>query len=70
MEKAPNRGKFTLVVDGVNRGTVDTYAASATHRIIVWSGRVSAAGSHTVRITDQATPGRPRIDLDAVLTNY
>jgi hypothetical protein len=69
MEKAPNRGKFTLVVDGANRGTIDTYAATATHRIIVWAGRVSAAGHHTVTIVNQATAGRPRIDLDAVLTN-
>lgn len=69
MEKAPNRGKFTLVIDGVNRGTVDTFSSVATHRVIVWSGRVPRAGNHVVKIVNQATAGRPRIDFDAVLTN-
>jgi hypothetical protein len=69
MEKAPNRGKFTLFVDGVNRGTVDTFSPVATHRVIVWSGRVPRAGDHVVKIVNQATAGRARIDLDAVLTN-
>lgn len=67
MEKAPNRGRFTLLIDGVNRGTVDTYSSTPLHRVVVWSGRVSSAGHHVVTLVNQATPGRPRIDLDAVL---
>jgi hypothetical protein len=69
MAKAPNRGKFTLLVDGVNRGTVDTYASGSLNRIIVWSGRLSASGSHVIKLVNLATSGRPRIDLDAVLLN-
>lgn len=69
MEKAPNRGKFTLLVDGVSKGTVDTRAGTATHRVIVWSGTLATAGHHVVRVVNQATAGRPRIDLDAVLVN-
>jgi hypothetical protein len=69
MPKAPNRGKFTVFVDGVNRGTVDTYAASSFNRIIVWAGRVSTSGTHVIKMVNQATAGRPRIDLDAVLLN-
>lgn len=70
MEKAPGRGKFTVYLDGVNKGTIDTYAAVATHRVIVWSSKAATAGSHVVKIVNQATAGRTRIDLDAVLTNY
>lgn len=70
MEKAPGRGKFTVYLDGVNRGTIDTYAAVAAHRVIVWSSKAAAAGNHVVKIVNQATAGRSRIDLDAVLTNY
>lgn len=69
MEKAPGRGKFTLLLDGVNKGTIDTFAPTATHRIIVWAGRLTTAGNHVIKIVNQATPGRPRIDLDAVLLN-
>jgi hypothetical protein len=68
MEKAPNRGKFTLVIDGVARATIDTYAPVATHRVIVWSGHMTA-GRHVIELVNQATSGRPRIDLDAVLLN-
>lgn len=69
MEKAPNRGRFTLLVDGVDKGTVDTHATTATHRVIVWSGTLATAGHHVVQLVNQATAGRPRIDLDAVLVN-
>jgi len=67
MEKAPDRGKFTLRIDGISRGTIDTSAPSATHRIIVWTGSIPGAGSHVIKLVNQATPGRPRIDFDAVL---
>lgn len=68
MERAPGRGKFTVYLDGASKGTVDTYAAVASHRAVVWSGKAAAAGSHTLKIVNQATSGRTRIDLDAVLT--
>jgi hypothetical protein len=70
MEKAANRGTFTVLVDGVNRGTVDTYSGTTLHKVIVWAGRVTTTGSHVVTVVNQATAGRPRIDLDAVLRMY
>jgi hypothetical protein len=69
MEKAPNRGRFTLLVDGVSRATIETYARVATHRVIVWAGRLATAGNHVIQLVNLATPGRARIDLDAVLLN-
>jgi hypothetical protein len=70
MPKGPGRGKFTVYLDGVNKGTIDTRAALAAPNVIVWAGKAPRAGSHVVRIVNQATVGRPRIDLDAVLTNF
>ncbi len=71
MHKGPNRGKFTVYVDGVLKGTVDTYAATNQPRMLVWQTAVGGvgAGSPTITIVNQGTPGRTRIDLDAVLTN-
>ena len=69
MEKAGNRGRFTVYLDGVNRGTVDTFSSTAAHRVVVWAGRVATSGNHTLRLVNQATAGRPRIDLNAVLIN-
>jgi hypothetical protein len=36
--------------------------------MIVWQTAFRDFG-HTIRVVNLATPGRPRIDLDAVLTN-
>jgi hypothetical protein len=66
MEKAPNRGAAQVLVDGVQKATVDTYAAATTHRSVVWNYQMPV-GRHTVQIVNAGTAGRPRIDLDAVL---
>jgi hypothetical protein len=69
MEKSSNRGRFTVYLDGVNRGIVDTYRSTTAHRVIVWAGRTTGSGGHTLRLVNQGTAGRPRIDLDSVLVN-
>lgn len=68
MEKAPNRGRAKVLVDGVLRATVNTYASHAEHRSVVWTGTLSGAGQ-TVSVVNSATRGRPRIDVDAVMIN-
>jgi hypothetical protein len=68
METAPGRGKARVLVDGVSQGTIDTVAASPTHQVVVWQGSLTT-GNHVVRLVNLATPGRPRIDLDAVVVN-
>ncbi len=68
MHAGPDRGKFRVFVDGTLRGTVDTYASVSTPRRIVWDTALGR-GTHKVKIVNLATSGRPRIDLDAVLTN-
>lgn len=68
MSKAPNRGRFKVYVDGTLNATVDTYAPTSQNRIIVWE-RPLGNGTHKVKVVNEGTPGRARIDLDAVLTN-
>lgn len=68
MAKGPGRGRAAIRVDGVFVETIDTFATANTNRVVVFE-RMMTAGTHTVTITNYATPGRPRIDLDAVLTN-
>jgi hypothetical protein len=68
MEKAPDRGKAQVLVDGVLRATPDTYSATKRHRSIVWIS-TAAAGVHTVTVRNLATSGHPRIDVDAFLTS-
>ncbi len=71
MHKGPDRGKFKVYVNGTLKGTVDTYAATSQPRMVVWQTAVGGvgAGNATIRIVNEATPGRTRVDLDAVLTN-
>jgi hypothetical protein len=68
MATGPGRGAASIRIDGSWVTNVDTYAASNTNRVVVFQRRMSA-GTHTISIVNHATPGRPRIDLDAVLIN-
>jgi hypothetical protein len=67
-DTAPLRGRAQITVDGKVVGTVDTKAAATRHRVILWAHSFGP-GTHRVRVTNLATPGRPRIDLDAVVSN-
>lgn len=68
MHTGPGRGKFAVFVDGVRKATVDTGADSNRPRVVVWQTSVKQEGS-VIRVVNLATAGRPRIDLDAVVTN-
>jgi hypothetical protein len=68
MALGPNRGRASIRIDGVFLANIDTFAAVNTNRVVVFQ-RMMPAGTHTVTIVNQATAGRPRIDLDAVMTN-
>jgi hypothetical protein len=68
MHQGPDRGRFKVYVDGSLRKTVDLYAPTSRPRMIVWQTAFRDYG-HQIRLVNLATPGRPRIDLDAVLTN-
>ena len=65
MEKAANRGSVDVYIDGTKAATVDTHAATTVHRTVVWQTLLSP-GVHTLGLVNDATPGHPRIDLDAI----
>ena len=66
VEKSTNRGTVNISVDGAAATAVSTYAASAKHRVIVWQNPLSV-GTHTVKLTNAGTSGRPRVDVDAIM---
>jgi hypothetical protein len=68
MDQGPGHGVARIAVDGRVKGTVDTEAASAMHRNIVWTGSLKP-GAHIIRIVNLATPGRARVDFDAAIVN-
>ncbi|HET6561913.1 MAG TPA: hypothetical protein VFG72_08560 [Marmoricola sp.] len=65
MERAPDRGKARVLVDGVRVATIDTRAPRKVHRSIVWVGRLNP-GAHTLSVVNVGTKGRSRIDVDAL----
>lgn len=67
MAKGPARGKAAVYLDGVLVRTVDTYAPVNTNRVVVWSTTLVGSGTHTLKVVNLATSGRPRIDVDALL---
>jgi len=60
-----DRGAARVYVDGVLVATVNTWASQLGVRAVVWSRAWARTGTHTIRIVVMATPGRPRVDVDA-----
>jgi hypothetical protein len=67
MAKGPARGKAAIYFDGAYVRTVDTYARVNTNRVVIWDKAVSGSADHSIKVVNLATPGRPRIDIDAYL---
>ena len=69
MAKGPGRGMAAVRVDGRQVAVVDTYAPVNTNSQLVWSGRLGN-GHHELRVVNLATPGHPRIDVDAFVWSH
>jgi hypothetical protein len=68
-ETGPRFGKATVYVDGVAVKTVNLYSASVHEAQIVWKeGWSTPQVKHSIKIVAKGTAGRPRVDLDALLT--
>jgi len=65
--KDTNRGQASVYIDGVYQGMWDLYGATAKPRSVVLTQTWTASGTHTVKIVNLATSGRPTIDLDAMV---
>jgi hypothetical protein len=64
----PDRGKAEVYVDGVKVATVDLYAPALQDMRVVWTKSWTDSVSRNVSIKVLATPGRPRVYLDAFVT--
>jgi hypothetical protein len=65
MAKGPARGKASIYFDGAYVKTIDTYAPANINRVVMWDKALTGSANHTIKVVNQATPGRPRIDIDA-----
>jgi hypothetical protein len=63
--RCPTCGVMRVSVDGGPYVAVDTRASVAKRRVLLHSRSV-VAGVHTVSVSTAATPGRPRVYLDAL----
>jgi hypothetical protein len=68
MATGPARGRADIYLDGVRRATIDTYAPTNGNRVYVWDSGSLSKGSHVIKVVNRATPGRPRIDINAMST--
>jgi hypothetical protein len=64
---SPSRGQVKVYLDGVYRQTLDLQSAGWTYRKVAWSWAWTSAASHRLTLMVVGTPGRPRVDLDAIL---
>ncbi len=69
MSTGPGRGKASIRIDGKWVMNIDTFASVNTNRVVVYASAMSA-GSHPLAIVNHGTPGRSRIDLDAILVGH
>ena len=63
----PGHGKVRIYVDGVLRTTLDLESGPAASRVILYATDFGGSGSHTIRIANLGTAGRPAVDHDAVI---
>ena len=62
-------GKAQVYVDGVLKATIDTYSSTDKVRQVLWTSPVLSGGSgvtHTVKVRNLRTSGRPSLRLDGL----
>jgi hypothetical protein len=65
--KGRDRGAASILLDGKAAATVDGKASAPTVRRIVYVKLFTGTGRHEIEIKSLGTPGRPRVDVDALL---
>jgi hypothetical protein len=65
-KRTTTSGKFSVYIDGVYAGTIDTRASSTLYRQIQWTRIWSTSARHTIKIRVAGTSGRPTITLDGL----
>ena len=64
---SPIRGRARVYLDGKLISRVDLGATSLHQRRLVFAWNWTTRGTHTLRIVNEATGARPRIDVDAIV---
>lgn len=64
---SPVRGTAQVYVDGVHVGSVSTYSKTSLARQLVFTRSWPTIGRHTFKLIVSATPGHPRVDVDAFI---
>ena len=65
--RGPGRGLASIWVDGAKVATIDLRSSTLSPRVIVFARSWPGAGRHSIRIVVAGTPGRPRVDVDALI---
>jgi hypothetical protein len=63
--KGTNRGSAKVMVDGVQKATVNLYATVTANKVIAYTIDFGTTGSHTIQIVDLGTLGHSGVDVDA-----
>ncbi|HEX2772668.1 MAG TPA: hypothetical protein VHN18_09595, partial [Micromonosporaceae bacterium] len=66
--RGPGRGKATVYVDGIAVATVDLYASTVQPAQVVFARSWASVGTHKVVIHVAGTSGRPRVEVDAIVS--
>lgn len=65
--KGPGRGYIQVLVDGVSKAKISLLRSTLQARVVIWQIAVPY-GRHTVKLVNLATSGKPRVDVDAIVT--
>jgi len=65
--RGPTRGQARVYIDGRLVATIDLHASSLQHRRTVYRKSWANPGNHRIEIVVVGTPGRPRVDVDALV---
>jgi hypothetical protein len=66
MPVGPDRGRASIAINGTPVAVVDTYAAARKHRKVMFFSNNVTTGD-VLTITNLATPGHARIDVDGLV---
>ena len=67
--RSPNRGELRVLLDGTPVATVDLGSPEPAPRSVVYARTFPGVEEHTLALEVVGTPGRARVDLDAIVVH-
>ncbi|HRI97174.1 MAG TPA: C1 family peptidase [Nocardioides sp.] len=65
--KGSGAGRAYVYLDGAYQFTIDAYDASTSYRHVVAWMNFGSSSTHTIRVVNEGTSGRPYFDIDSIL---